>query len=182
MGESGLSGEGHSRGDRFPAIPFDDGWGWLYRSYLRLSARAPALGRLIRGYLYPTRLELKAQSRLYRILGVGWFGRLIPTGGIWVRRFFRVRMRPYTLAASTVEGARRFFYRTCAFEAAHLPFFLILMGLTLHRLAVGRTDLAVEDFLVNLVANIYPILHHRHTRARIVRLLRRSERGGARAT
>jgi hypothetical protein len=37
-------------------------------------------------------------------------------------------------------------------------------------------DLAAENALVNLVINVYPILHHRHTRVRIVRLLERDAR------
>jgi hypothetical protein len=87
-------------------------------------------------------------------------------------------MAPYTLAGSSLRAAREFYYRTCVFEALHLPFLLVLVALALHRQSIGRTDLAVENTIVNLIANVYPIMHHRRTRGRIARLLeRRSLRG-----
>jgi len=43
--------------------------------------------------------------------------------------------------------------------------------LALQRWFIGRPDLAVENMVVNLVFNVYPMMHHRRTRARIVRLL-----------
>ena len=65
--------------------------------------------------------------------------------------------------------------------AAHLPFFLVLLGLTVARLVEGRFDLALEDRMVNHGVNAYPIAHHRHTRARILALLERRSRGKGRA-
>lgn len=74
-------------------------------------------------------------------------------------------------------AARAFFYRTCVFETAHLPFLLLLIGLTVHRASIGRFDLAVQNTVVNLVVNAYPIMHHRRTRTRIVELLGRRRSG-----
>lgn len=105
------------------------------------------------------------------------FGAVIPTGGKLVRRVTRARMAPYTLAGSSLRAARAFYYRTCVFEALHLPFLLTLLALALHRASIGRVDLALENTAVNLLANVYPVMHHRRTRARILALL---ERGSAR--
>jgi hypothetical protein len=43
-------------------------------------------------------------------------------------------------------------------------------------LATGRFDLAANDMLVNLGVNIYPIMHHRHTRVRITNILAVAQR------
>jgi hypothetical protein len=80
-------------------------------------------------------------------------------------------MVPYTLAGTSLRAARAFFFRACIFEALHLTPMLLLLGLSAQRLLEGRPELALENTLINLVVNIYPILHHRHTRLRILRLL-----------
>ena len=48
-----------------------------------------------------------------------------------------------------------------------------MLVLTFLRAAEGRWDLALENTLINLALNVYPIMHHRRTRTRIVRLVRR---------
>ena len=152
-------------------FPESDGWGWLYRRFARL---APASGRLrpaVCRYFWPNALERWDEGKFYRMLGVGLFGGLIPTGGIRIRRLTKSRMAPYTLTGTSVRAARAFYYKTCVFETLHLPFFLALAGLAIHRASIGRVDLALENTAVNLLLNIYPIMHHRRTRMRIVRLL-----------
>ncbi len=90
-----------------------------------------------------------------------------------VRRLTGARMAPYTLLGNSLIAAREFYYRTCAFETAHLPFFIALIALAFWRLQEGRPDLALENTLINLLVNGYPMLHHRRTRLRIVQLLDR---------
>ena len=85
-------------------------------------------------------------------------------------------MAPYTLAGTSVGAARTFYYRTCVFEALHLPFVLALVVLAVHRATLGRWDLAFENSVVNLAVNVYPILHHRRTRTRIVQILERQRK------
>jgi hypothetical protein len=152
-------------------FPQDDGWGWLYRAVDRIAPAGSAARRVLCRYLFPNGLELWGGGRVYRLLGVHWFGSVIPTGGIVWRRLTRARMAPYTLAGTSLRGARAFYYRTCVFEALHLPFLLTLLVLAGLRAAEGRWDLAVEDTAVNLLFNVYPIMHHRRTRTRIVQLL-----------
>jgi hypothetical protein len=129
---------------------------------------------MICGHFWPRRFELFESGRIYRQLGVALFGNVIPTGGIMIRRLTGARMAPYTLRGTSYGAARDFYYRTCAFEAAHTPFMLALLLIAARQLVAGRLDLAVQDMMVNLVVNIYPMMHHRHTRVRIVRLLSRS--------
>jgi len=164
-------------------FPRDDGWGAVYRLAQTAVRRFPFLGRLARAYVWPTPLERAGHGRLFRILGVPLFGRLVPTGGAAIRRLTGARMAPYTLAGSSLRAARAFFYRACIFEALHLAPLLVLGGLSAMRWAQGRPDLAVENTLLNLGINVYPMLHHRHTRVRILRLLDRDARrraiGGA---
>lgn len=83
-------------------------------------------------------------------------------------------MRPYTLSGTSRRAAREFYYRACVFEAVHLPFLVALLALAVQRASIGRFDLALEDTLVNVFVNLYPILHHRRTRMRIVELLDRT--------
>lgn len=156
-------------------FPYADGWGWLYRAFDRLAPTRSVLRRAVCRYFYPSRVERWRDTLVYRILGVHLFGTIIPTGGIVVRRFTGARLAPYTLAGHSLGAARAFYYRACVFEALHLPFFLTLVALALLRAADGRFDLAVENSVINLVANAYPMMHHRRTRARIVQLLARRE-------
>jgi len=85
-------------------------------------------------------------------------------------------MAPYTLAGNSMTAARDFYYRTCVFETLHLPFLIALVVLAIHRISIGRVDYAIQETAINLAVNIYPILHHRNTRRRILSIL--SKRAG----
>lgn len=160
--------------------PKEDGWGWLYRFFDRVAPPGGSCRRVVCGYFWPKSFERWRRGLLYRSIGVHVFGALLPTGGSRIRRLTGARMLPYTLAGSSVGAARAFFYKTCVFETLHLPFLVALIGLAIHRASIDRFDLALQNTLVNLVANVYPIMHHRCTRARIVELVsRRSRRGSA---
>ena len=152
-------------------FPETDGWGWLYRALERIAPAGQATRRVICRYFWPTTLERWRWGTIYRLLAVHLFGAVIPTGGILIRRLTGARMAPYTLSGTSPGAARAFYYRTCVFEALHLPFFLALAALVVYRFATGRTDLALENAAVNLAINGYPMLHHRRTRTRIVHLL-----------
>ena len=153
-------------------FPTGDGWGWVYRGVERLEPDG-ALRTALCAYFRPTRLERWRNGLFLRALGVGLFGRIVPTGGITVRRLTGARMAPYTLAGTSVRAARAFYYRACVFEALHLPFCLAMVGLMVARAMEGRWDLVTELFVLNAAVNLYPMLHHRRTRARIIRILQR---------
>lgn len=154
-------------------FPCRDGWGWLYRAFDRIAPAGSAVRRAVCRYFQPNAIERARRGAIFRILGVHLFGAIIPTGGVAVRRITKARMAPYTLAGPSIGAARAFYYRTCVFEALHLPFLLAMVALALHRLAIGRADLAIENTVVNVALNVYPILHHRRTRTRILLLLER---------
>ena len=152
--------------------PRDDGWLWLYRIYSKYINPRPRLKAIVRGYLNPTPFESVGNGRIFRLLGVHWFGKIIPTGGLAIRRITHSRMAPYTLAGTSLRAARDFRYRTCVFEFLHMPFFLTLIILSAHRLLSGMPGMAAENMVVNLFLNLYPIMHHRYTRVRIDKLVR----------
>jgi hypothetical protein len=158
--------------------PTDDGWDWLYGLFDHLAPRGTLVRRFACGYFSPSRFEAARSGILYRCLGVPQFGRIIPTGGVTVRRVTGARMAPYTLSGTSVRAARAFYYRACVFEALHLPFFLALFGLSIQRSMIGRLDYALQELAINLVVNLYPMMHHRNTRRRIASLLSRREPAG----
>lgn len=158
-------------------FPVADGWGGVYRTFERLAPRKSRRRRVICRYFYPTPLERWRGGLAFRFLGVHLFGAVIPTGGFLIRRMTGARMAPYTLAGASLGAARAFYYRACIFEALHTPFFLALVALSIQRAASGRPDLALENTLINIFLNLLPMLHHRRTRARIVRLLARRRPG-----
>ena len=153
--------------------PRHDGWGWLYAAFDRLAPPRSVLRRAFCAYYTPMRIETAGRGRLHRWLGVPQFGRIIPTGGVNVRRVTGARMAPYTLARPSLRAAREFYYRACVFETLHLPFFLALVALAIQRVSIGRADWALQETVINLAVNFYPILHHRNTRRRILALLSR---------
>lgn len=153
--------------------PDDDGWGWLYRLFDILAPAGTRRRRLACSYFSPSPVETAHDGLLYRILGVPRFGRIIPTGGVSIRRATGARMAPYTLSGTSLRAARDFYYRACVFEALHLPFFLTLAALSIERALTGRLGYAVQETLLNLAVNLYPMLHHRNTRRRIASLLSR---------
>ena len=80
--------------------PLNDGWTWLYRFYDQRIAPHDCLRRPLCVYLSPKAIERAGDGKLYRTLGVHHFGKIIPTGGIVIRRLTGARMAPYTLLQS----------------------------------------------------------------------------------
>ena len=170
MNDASRSGTGSTTAGTYPS---DDGWAWAYRFYEKVIRPREWMRRPLCAYFNPNALERAGDGAIYRLLGVQYFGRVIPTGGILIRRLTGARMAPYTLKGTSLGAAAEFRYRTCLFEAAHLPFFLALLVLIIDRFQSGRADLALENTVVNLAVNAYPMMHHRYTRLRIDRLLAR---------
>ena len=153
--------------------PQGDGWTWVYWLYHRFILPHSWLRNSIASYFNPSPFERAGSGRIYRLLGVHVFGKIIPTGGVSVRRFTKLRMIAYTLRGPSLGAARDFRYKTCIFEALHMPFCIVLLILSVDRFMKGHVDWALEDLAVNLLANIYPMMHHRYTRIRIDRLVGR---------
>jgi hypothetical protein len=111
------------------------------------------------------------KSVFYKLIGVGIFGRIIPTGGILIRRLTGARMVRYTFRNSTLTAAREFFLRACAVETAHSIVFILMNIVVAVSCVLGKTQLAIWGTVANLMVNVYPMLLQRYTRVRIFRLL-----------
>jgi len=159
--------------------PDNDTWEAIYRVYYRWVRPVPISRALVRGYFLPRSFETWRKAAVYRFLGVAFFGRIVPTGGIAFRRITGARMVNYTLRTATFEGARRHLFRTCAIEAAHLAVFFAVSIAVVVSCLLGRTSLAIGGTVANLAINVYPVLLQRYIRARLVRVLMRRPRAAA---
>jgi hypothetical protein len=146
-------------------------WGWL--AWVRAHSPGPRspLAELLRGYFNPTPIEQAGDGRLYRILGVPVWRRLLSPARAALRS---LTARP----AASVWAARPAVKRlqdardgTCVIEALHLPFFLALLGLSIYHLIGGVPELALRYLALNLLANAYPIMAQRYVRLQIDQLL-----------
>lgn len=107
-------------------------------------------------------------GRLYEFVGVRWFRRLVPDGDFANR--WRRRHEPDFRMIRGRRGAQAFLPRNIASEQSHLV--LLLMGFATCAYAwhIGWHGWAWYLFVANVLANVYPILLQRYTRARIARL------------
>ena len=145
-----------------------DGYEWLKIFDNKWLKKQFLVRKLILYYFLPNCLEKFRHGIIYRLLGVHMFGRFLPTGGIEIRRITGKKMKAYTLKSVSIISANEFLYKSCFFETLHMPFFLALLWRALWwYIEKGNIHLALELFLVNLIFNIYPIMHQRYTRLRI---------------
>ena len=86
--------------------PTDDNWQAFFRFYRRRLRPSGFLRALVRRYFLPWRIEAWGKGRIYRCLGVADFGRIVPTGGVVMRRLTGKRMEGYTLKRHTLSSAR----------------------------------------------------------------------------
>lgn len=102
-------------------------------------------------------------GRLYRLLGVRAFRRLVRRGPFAI---FNHRLR----AAWRDHDVARMERETCFSETVHLVAFVVVLGLAL--MAALRGEAATARWLVvfDVPLNLYPVLLQRDHRARIVRL------------
>ena len=120
---------------------------------------------------YETR-SFERSGRIYERLGVRLFRRLVPNGdwvNAWRRRYdatFRV-LRGY-------ESALEFRRRTVIGEKGHLVLLAFGFGTALVALLIGWRGWAAYLAVTNILANLYPVLLQRYTRARISRLATRA--------
>lgn len=107
-----------------------------------------------------------AEPRLYRRIGILAFRRFTTNGDALVR-FVRRRHPGYTVHRQDFSKALA---RTYFSERSHLVCLVFGLVTSAYLLAVGWYDWLVWTSLTNIVANLYPILLQRYTRARLARL------------
>ena len=149
-----------------------DGYEWLERFDKKILKKHDILRRLLLFYFMPFFFEKIRYGCIYRILGVHVFGKYLPTGGINIRRWTGKKMQAYTLKSKSLESVKSFRYKSCFFELLHMPFFLFMLGRAIWwYVDQGSVRLASELMIVNAIFNIYPMMHQRYTRLRILRII-----------
>lgn len=113
--------------------------------------------------------RFEANGRLYEILGVRIFRKLVPNGD-WVNRWRRRRDAGFRVLSNR-RSAAEFLSRTVMSEKSHLVPLFMGAGTSLFAWHIGWTGWAVYLGVANVLVHLYPILLQRYTRARIVRLL-----------
>ncbi len=104
------------------------------------------------------------ERRLYRLLGVGYFQRILRHVSVFNRE---IRLRGGKKDLVRLEKAMR------GAEQAHAMIFAIVSGLTLYALFRGWWATAFWYFLFNMLLNGYPVMVQRFNRDRINGLLGR---------
>ena len=151
--------------------PDDDNRQHYYQFYYDYIQPIQPLRKFLRWYFYPKNFEQWNKSTIYRYLGVPFFGRVIPTGGLFFRLFTGKKMKAYVLQKQNITSVRKYFFQTCVFEALHLIVFLILSVVVIMCFCLGKNSLAISGTVGNLLVNVYPIMLQRYNRIRILNLL-----------
>jgi hypothetical protein len=125
-------------------------------------------------YLRPRRWE--TDGRLYEMLGVRAFRRLVPNGD-WVNRIRR-RRDPHFRVVSHRRAAAAYVARTEEGERTHGVLLLAGLVSSVYARRIGWDGWCAFLTVGNVLVNLYPMLLQRYTRARLYRLL---ARGRARA-
>jgi hypothetical protein len=123
-------------------------------------------------YFEPKAFETRGDGRLYRLVGIRFFKRYLPTSGDLVRRW-RGRRRVPALRTDIAADLLRHEKRTRSYEARHLfgaasMLLVSWWSITFH----GRGSWFVL-IPANILINGYPILLQRYNRIRLRSVLER---------
>ena len=154
----------------------NDGYEWLLKFDLNCLRKAKAVRDIIKWYFLPFKIEVYRNTLIYRMLGVPTFGKYLPTGGSEIKRMTKMKMKAYYLKSLSINSVVDFLYKNCFFELLHLPFFVFMVWRSIWWIYIENNfKLAIELQIFNLIFNIYPIMFHRYTRTRIIRLLKNNK-------
>jgi hypothetical protein len=118
---------------------------------------------------YRTR-KMEARGRLYELLGVRLFRKLVPNGDFV--NAWRRRHDPGFRVVTNSRSAKTFVARTIVGEKTHLVGLLAGIASSWYAWHIGWTGWAVYLAAANVVFNVYPILLQRYTRARLTLIAR----------
>jgi hypothetical protein len=149
-----------------------DGYVWLARMDRDYLSKVNIIRRILLVYYRPFKLEIIGKGMTYKLLGVPVFGKFIPTGGFYIRRFTGWKMSSYTLESPTLKEARLFLYKSCSFESVHLAALLAQIPNFISGFVSGGLD-GIAGFWWNIPGNIYPLMYQRYNRSRMEYLIRR---------
>jgi hypothetical protein len=86
----------------------------------RLQRRWPALRKALLAYFGSKGFELMSRGAIYRFIGVHLFGKIVPTGGVWMRRWTLMPMSAWVLEGLSRARARQYRYKAYALELVHV--------------------------------------------------------------
>lgn len=118
---------------------------------------------------------VERSGRLYEALGVRWFRCIVPDGDI-ANRLRRRRDSGHRMIAGRGSGDE-FAQRTIESERGHLVLLLVGVMSAAFAWSIGWYGWALYITAGNLLANVYPIMLQRYTRARLARLYTRPPLG-----
>jgi hypothetical protein len=147
---------------------------WRVASFLAICGVSAAAWWLPRSW-YRTR-SFERNGRIYEYAGVHLFRRLVPNGD-WVNAWRR-RQDPSFRAVRNHDHAMQLLRRTVIGEKSHLVMLCLGFASAAYAWRIGWLGWAAYLSAANLLANLYPILLQRYTRARIDRMNGRPKRNG----
>lgn len=112
-------------------------------------------------------------GRIYEYAGVRLFRCLVPNGD-WVNAWRR-RQNPSFRIVPNYGTAIQLFQRTIIGEKSHIVLLCFGAASAAYAWELGWRSWGMYLFVANLLANLYPILLQRYTRARIHRMIGRRE-------
>jgi glycosyl-4,4'-diaponeurosporenoate acyltransferase len=129
------------------------------------------LKRLALTYFKPKPIEYYREATIYDLVGIRIYKKYLPSTGVLVRRWRRIKQINFERASRTDE-LYKYERKTRNYEWRHLIGIIILIVLTL---LIDRR-FSVFDWvfisLLNLFVNIYPIFLQRYNRIRIINALK----------
>lgn len=127
-----------------------------------------SLGEKARFYLpekYYSAKSFEKEGRIYRLIGVRYFKRLVAKGPLAV------------LASIRFKGKRAlldYLYKETLWgEAMHLSMFLVISVLSLYVLFRRWYEMVVYLMVCNIILNFYPVILQRYNRFRLEKVIQR---------
>lgn len=112
------------------------------------------------------------KNRFFTLTGTLLFKRFVSTGGDLISRYIPGRkIRDYN-----EEGLKKTFLFVNCLEAIHWVGFTIATGVSIYVLSNGKTDVALQYSLINILFNVHPLLLQRYNRLRLNHALDRYRR------
>lgn len=127
------------------------------------------------GFAYPTNQILPSNyykikkpeqlKRLYRLIGVNYFRVFL------LVLFWRHKKNARKYFDGTRNGLQNFIYQSKQSEFGHFGAFIIICLVCIFLLAFAHLRLLVFITLLNIIANLYPVILQRYHRIRIEKLI-----------
>lgn len=114
-------------------------------------------------YYQTTKIELR--GRLYELMGIRFFKRVVPNGD-YINRINR-RFEPNYRIIGDKASIFEYEANTRLAERCHLISLILVIPSAIYALALGWNQFALWLLLPNIPLHLYPVLLQRYTRARI---------------